>query len=78
VTPSSNLMVAIAPVSALASATWTAFTPHTRDSVRLTIGAVTAKDVEDASFTRLTVRITYKTRDGDRQQTLVYNLSLFP
>ncbi len=39
---------------------------------------VAAKEIEDTSFTKLTVRVTFRTRDGDRQQTLVYNLSLFP
>jgi hypothetical protein len=39
---------------------------------------IAAKDIEDASYTRLTIRVTYKTRDGDRQRSAVYNLSLFP
>jgi len=39
---------------------------------------VTAKDIEDQSYTRLTVRITYKTRDGDRKFSHVFNLSLIP
>jgi len=39
---------------------------------------VAAKEIEDTSFTKLTLRVTFRTRDGDRQQTLVYNLSLFP
>src|SRR5262249_49109549 len=38
VTPSSNMTVATAPVSALASAIWTVFTPQTRASVFFTIG----------------------------------------
>lgn len=39
---------------------------------------VTAKDIEDQSYTTLTVRITYKTRDGDRKFSHVFNLSLIP
>lgn len=39
---------------------------------------VSAKDIEDQSYTRLTVRITYKTRDGERKFSHVYNLSLIP
>jgi hypothetical protein len=39
---------------------------------------ITANDVEDESHTRLTIRITYKTKDGERQSSAVYNLSLFP
>src|SRR6266436_5588150 len=34
---------------------------------------ITAKDVEDPSYTPLTVRITYKTRDGERKLSQVYN-----
>ena len=39
---------------------------------------VTAKDIEDPSYTRLTVRITYKTKDGDRKFSHVFNVSLLP
>ena len=39
---------------------------------------VTAKDIEGPSYSRMTVRVTYRTRDGDRQVSLVYNLSLIP
>jgi hypothetical protein len=39
---------------------------------------MTAKDIEDPSYTPVTVRITYKTRDGDRKFSYVINLSLIP
>jgi hypothetical protein len=39
---------------------------------------LTAKDIEDPSFTPVTVRITYRTRDGDRKFSHVFNLSLIP
>jgi hypothetical protein len=39
---------------------------------------IAAKDIEDTSFSELTVRITYRTRDGDRKFSRIYNLSLFP
>jgi hypothetical protein len=39
---------------------------------------MSAKDIEDPSYTPVTVRITYKTRDGDRKLSLVINLSLVP
>jgi hypothetical protein len=39
---------------------------------------ITAKDIEDPSYTPLTVRITYRTRDGDRKFSQVFNLSLIP
>jgi hypothetical protein len=39
---------------------------------------LTAKDVEDPSFSTLTVRVTYKTLDGDRKFSEVLNLQLIP
>jgi hypothetical protein len=39
---------------------------------------LSAKDIEDPSYTNLTLRITYKTRDGDRKFSHVFNLSLIP
>jgi hypothetical protein len=39
---------------------------------------ISAKDIEDPSYTNLTLRITYRTRDGDRKLSHVFNLSLFP
>jgi hypothetical protein len=39
---------------------------------------ITAGNIEDASYTPLTIRVTYRTRDGDRKFSQVYNLSLFP
>jgi len=39
---------------------------------------LTAKDVEDPSYTPLTLRVTYKTKDGERKFSQVFNLSLLP
>jgi len=39
---------------------------------------LTAKDIEDPSFSTLTVRVTYKTRDGDRKFSEILNLQLLP
>jgi hypothetical protein len=39
---------------------------------------VSAKDIEDPSHTRMTVRILYKTKDGDRKFSHIINLSLIP
>jgi hypothetical protein len=39
---------------------------------------ITAQNIEDPSYTPLTIRVTYRTRDGDRKFSHVYNLSLFP
>jgi hypothetical protein len=40
--------------------------------------SVSAKDVDDPSFTHLTLRILYKTKDGDRKYSHVLNLQLLP
>jgi hypothetical protein len=39
---------------------------------------ITAKEIEDPSYTSLTVRITFKTKDGERKYSQVYNLQLLP
>lgn len=39
---------------------------------------ITAKDVEDYSYTRMVLRIKYQTLDGPRQRTENLNLALFP
>ena len=39
---------------------------------------ITAGEIEDPSYTPLTIRVTYRTRDGERKYSLVYSLSLFP
>jgi hypothetical protein len=39
--------------------------------------SITAQGVEESSYSKLTIRITYKTRDGERKLSQVYNLSLF-
>jgi hypothetical protein len=39
---------------------------------------LTAKDVQDYSYTRMTLRVNYKTLDGDRQRSEQINLTVFP
>lgn len=39
---------------------------------------LSAKEIEDPSFSRLTVRVIFKTRDGDRTTSAVFNLQLIP
>jgi hypothetical protein len=39
---------------------------------------LSAKDIVDPSFSLLTLRITYKTPDGDRKFSQVFNLRLLP
>jgi hypothetical protein len=39
---------------------------------------ITAKDVEDYSYTRMVLRIRYQTLDGPRERTENINIALFP
>jgi hypothetical protein len=39
---------------------------------------ISAKDVDEPSFTTMTLRYRFKTRDGDRFWSQVYKISLFP
>ena len=39
---------------------------------------ITAKDVRDYSYTRMVLRIRYKTLDGDRERSENINITLFP
>jgi hypothetical protein len=40
--------------------------------------SITAKEIDDPSFTRITLRVLYKTKDGDRKYSHVFNLQLVP
>lgn len=39
---------------------------------------ITAKDVQDYSYTRMVLRVTYKTVNGERQYSQELNIALFP
>jgi hypothetical protein len=39
---------------------------------------ITAKDVQDYSYTRMVLRIRYKTSNGDRERSESINIALFP
>jgi hypothetical protein len=39
---------------------------------------LSAKEIDDYSHSTMVVRITYKTRDGDRQRSQHFNVTLFP
>jgi hypothetical protein len=39
---------------------------------------ITAGDIQEYSYTRMVLRITYKTLDGDRQRSENINIALFP
>jgi hypothetical protein len=39
---------------------------------------ITAKEIEDPSYSSLTIRVTYKTKDGERKLSQVFNLHLLP
>jgi hypothetical protein len=34
--------------------------------------------IEEQSYSQMTLRIKYKTKDGDREQSFTFNLALFP
>jgi hypothetical protein len=39
---------------------------------------ISAKDIQDYSYTRMVLRIHYKTLDGDRDRSANINIALFP
>ena len=39
---------------------------------------ITAKDVQNYSYTRMVIRVRYKTLDGDRERSENINIALFP
>jgi hypothetical protein len=39
---------------------------------------VTAKEVKEPVVAKLTYRLKYKNKDGDRQRSVIYQVSLFP
>lgn len=39
---------------------------------------ITAKDIQDYSYSRMVLRINYKTLSGDRQRGVNINIALFP
>jgi hypothetical protein len=43
-----------------------------------TVVLTAGKEIDDPSNTRITLRVKYKTKDGNRQSSMVYNLALFP
>jgi hypothetical protein len=47
--------------------------PVSGGKLKLTVGAI-----EDESDTRMTLRIKYKTKDGDRDRSMTFSIALFP
>jgi hypothetical protein len=39
---------------------------------------LSADKIEEQSYSQMTLRIKYKTKDGQREQSLSFNLTLFP
>jgi hypothetical protein len=35
-----------------------------------------SKEIDDSGFARLVTRVNYKTKDGERKESLIYNLTL--
>jgi hypothetical protein len=55
--------------------------PHAYGCANPIVGGklvISAKDVQDYSYTRMVLRITYKTLDGERQRSQDINIALFP
>jgi hypothetical protein len=55
--------------------------PRTQKCPANVAGAIltaTAKDVKEPIEAKLTYRLKYKTKDGDRQRSNIYSVSLFP
>jgi hypothetical protein len=57
-------------------------TPRTAGCAKPVSGGIlvvtAAKEIEDPSSTRMTLRIKYAGKDGNRQSSLVYDVALFP
>jgi hypothetical protein len=56
-------------------------TPRAQQCAKPIKGAklkLSADKIEDQSISQMTLRIKYKTKDGERQQSLTFNLTLFP
>jgi hypothetical protein len=39
---------------------------------------LSADKIEEQSYSEMTLRINYKTKDSQREQSLTFNLALFP
>jgi hypothetical protein len=56
-------------------------TPRAQQCAKPVKGAklkLSADKIEDQSVSQMTLRIKYKTKDGEREQSLTFNLTLFP
>jgi hypothetical protein len=56
-------------------------TPRSQQCAKPVKGAklkLTADKIEDQSYSQMTLRIKYATKDGQRDQSLTFNLTLFP
>jgi hypothetical protein len=56
-------------------------TPRTYGCAKPVAGGkvvISARDIDEPSYSTMTVRIKYKTREGERVRSQVYKISLFP
>jgi hypothetical protein len=69
------------PPGVTASATETMVTPRFQQCAKPVKGAklrLSADKIEDQSYSMMTLRIKYKTKDGERDKSFTFNIALFP
>lgn len=69
------------PPGVTASVSEAMVTPRAQQCAKPVKGAklkLTADKIEDQSNSQMTLRIKYATKDGEREQSLTFNLTLFP
>jgi hypothetical protein len=69
------------PPGVTASVTEASVTPRFQQCAKPVKGAklkLNADKVEDQSYSMMTLRIRYKTKDGERDRSFTFNLALFP
>lgn len=69
------------PPGVTASATEAMVTPRYQQCAKPVKGAklkLSADKIEDQSYSIMTLRIKYKTKDGERERSFTFNIALFP
>jgi hypothetical protein len=69
------------PPGVTASTTEAMVTPRRQQCAKPVKGAklkLNADKIEDQSYSMMTLRIKYKTKDGERENSLTFNITLFP
>lgn len=69
------------PPGVTVSTTEAMVTPRFQQCAKPVKGAklkLNADKIEDQSYTMMTLRIKYKTKDGERERSMTFNIALFP